>query len=113
WREMGRLAQGNIRKCGQALHNVRGPGDNARNAMKAWSTLVLFAAWSLAAIAGLPAAAGAEPSPVIAPPESFFELVSPKDREPARKFYRKYLDAQGLPVVASAEVADQALDRTR
>jgi hypothetical protein len=49
---------------------------------------------------------------VTAPPESFFEKVREKDRDAARAFYRKYLDVRGMPVVASAEVADLALQRT-
>jgi hypothetical protein len=49
---------------------------------------------------------------VTAPPESFFEKVRERDREAARKFYKKYLDVNGLSVVASAEVADEALQRT-
>jgi hypothetical protein len=49
---------------------------------------------------------------VVPPPESFFEKFPEKDREAARKFYRKYLDVNGLPVAASAEVADLALERT-
>jgi predicted metalloprotease with PDZ domain len=57
-----------------------------------------------------------KPSPsvpqVTAPPESFFEKVRERDREAARKFYTKYVDIQGLPVAASAEVADEALQRT-
>jgi len=51
--------------------------------------------------------------PVTVPPESFFALVRERDREPARKFYKKYLDVEGMPVAASAEVADEALQRTR
>jgi alpha-glucosidase len=50
--------------------------------------------------------------PVTAPPESFFAKVREKDRDAARAFYKKYLDVQGMPVVASAEVADLALQRT-
>ncbi len=50
--------------------------------------------------------------PMTAPPESFFEKVREKDRDAARAFYKKYLDVQGMPVVASAEVADLALQRT-
>jgi alpha-glucosidase len=50
--------------------------------------------------------------PVIAPPDSFFELVRERDRKVARQFYKKYLDLKGMPVAASAEVADQALQRT-
>jgi hypothetical protein len=49
---------------------------------------------------------------VIAPPELFFEKVRERDRDVARTFYKKYLDVKGLPVVASAEVADEALQRT-
>jgi hypothetical protein len=50
--------------------------------------------------------------PVIAPPESFFQSVRESDREVARKFYKKYIDVKGMPVVASAEVDDRALQRT-
>ncbi|MBI4662748.1 MAG: hypothetical protein HY735_28370 [Verrucomicrobia bacterium] len=50
--------------------------------------------------------------PVTAPPDSFFELVSERDREVARQFYKKYIDVNGMPVVASGEVADLALQRT-
>jgi hypothetical protein len=49
---------------------------------------------------------------VIAPPDSFFEIVSQRDREVARRFYKKFLDVKGMPVVASREVADLALQRT-
>jgi hypothetical protein len=50
---------------------------------------------------------------VTAPPESFFDKVRERDRDAARKFYTKHLDIKGLSVVASAEVADEALLRTR
>jgi hypothetical protein len=49
---------------------------------------------------------------VTAPPESFFEKVREPDRQAARQFYKKYMDVKGMPVVASAEVADLALQRT-
>jgi dipeptidyl aminopeptidase/acylaminoacyl peptidase len=49
---------------------------------------------------------------VTAPPESFFEKVRPKDREAARQFYKKYIDVKGMPATASAEIADEALQRT-
>jgi hypothetical protein len=49
---------------------------------------------------------------VIAPPEEFFDKFREADREAARKFYKKYLDVNGLPVAASGEVADEALQRT-
>jgi hypothetical protein len=50
--------------------------------------------------------------PVIAPPESFFERIHERDRSVASKFYKKYIDVKGMPVVASGEVADEALQRT-
>lgn len=56
---------------------------------------------------------GAEAIPAVsAPPESFFTLVRDKDREPARQFYKKYIDVKGMPVVAATSVADSALQRT-
>jgi hypothetical protein len=54
----------------------------------------------------------ASPLAVTAPPEAFFGWVRERDREVARQFYKKYLDVNGLPVVAAAEVADLALIRT-
>src|SRR5690349_7384013 len=51
-------------------------------------------------------------SGVTVPPESFFEKVREKDRDTARAFYKKYLDAKGLPIAAAAVVADKALQRT-
>src|SRR5262245_33484689 len=50
---------------------------------------------------------------VTAPPEAFFEKFRDRDRDAARRFYKKYLDVNGLSVAASAEVADVALERTR
>ncbi len=49
---------------------------------------------------------------VTAPPEAFFAKVREKDREATRSFYKKHLDVHGLSVVASGEVADEALQRT-
>ncbi|MBI4607261.1 MAG: hypothetical protein HY721_35295, partial [Planctomycetes bacterium] len=55
-----------------------------------------------------------EGGPVVtAPPAAFFELVRERHRDAARRFYRKHVDAGGIPVVASAQVADQALLRAR
>jgi hypothetical protein len=48
---------------------------------------------------------------VIAPPARFFEMVNEKDRDAARAFYKKYLEVGQLPVAASAQVADEALQR--
>ena len=49
---------------------------------------------------------------VTAPPESFFERFKEKDREAARVFYKKHIDANGLSIAAGADVADAALERT-
>ncbi len=51
-------------------------------------------------------------SPVTRVPASFFELLREEDRAVARRFYGKYIDVKGMPVVASAVVADEALQRT-
>jgi alpha-glucosidase len=56
--------------------------------------------------------AGTGYPPVTAPPESFFQKVRERDRDTARAFYKKCMDVKGMPVVASAEVADLALQRT-
>jgi hypothetical protein len=57
--------------------------------------------------------AGSTPPPrVSAPSETFFAKFRENDREVARKFYKKYLDVKGMPVVASGDVADEALQRT-
>jgi hypothetical protein len=67
----------------------------------------------LAASATARGAESAEPPPpVVSPPGSFFERFRDRDREAARRFYKKYLEVKGLPVAAAAEVADQALQRT-
>ncbi|HEY1379198.1 MAG TPA: hypothetical protein VGF55_20515, partial [Gemmataceae bacterium] len=50
--------------------------------------------------------------PITAPPDRVFERFREGDRDAARKFYAKYLDVNGVPVVAAAEVADEALQRT-
>src|SRR5262245_37380631 len=53
------------------------------------------------------------PPPVVsAPPEAFFAKVRDRDREAARRFYKKYVPVGGLSVAAAAEVADEALLRT-
>ena len=50
---------------------------------------------------------------MVTPPDSFFAIVQERDREAARRFYKKYLEVDGMPVVASGDVADLALVRTR
>src|SRR5258708_11069940 len=59
-----------------------------------------------------PAAAVEKLPPVIPPPEAFFAKFRPADQEAGRKFYKKYIDVKGLPVAASGDVADEALQRT-
>jgi hypothetical protein len=54
---------------------------------------------------------GAAPE-VTAPPESVFANFRESDRDLARRFYKKYLTINGVPVLASADVADAALERT-
>jgi len=49
---------------------------------------------------------------VTAPPATVFELMREGDRDVARQFYKKYISVRGLPVLASGEVADLALQRT-
>ena len=70
------------------------------------------AVFSLAAQAAGQSTDGAAHPAVTAPPDSFFEKVRERDRDVARGFYTKYMDVKGLPVAASAEVADRALQRT-
>jgi hypothetical protein len=65
----------------------------------------------MVAVLGIGAAAEEVP-PVTAPPESFFATVRERDREASRQFYKKYIDVKGMAVVAAAEVADEALQRT-
>jgi hypothetical protein len=64
-------------------------------------------------IAGGGCAAESPQATVTAPPPEFFQIVDERDRPAARKFYQKYLNVDGLPVVAAAEVADEALIRTQ
>ena len=77
--------------------------------MPAWATAI-----ALAAIAfGFSLCASAANSPkVTPPPDSFFEMVRERDRDAARAFYKKFIDVNGMPVVAADEVADTALQRT-
>lgn len=54
-----------------------------------------------------------QPAPkVTLPPESFFEKFKDKDQEVARRFYKKHVNAKGLSIAASGDVADEALLRT-
>jgi hypothetical protein len=70
-----------------------------------------FLSFVLMAWAGF--AQAADPLPrVIPPPDAFFEIVSERDRDVARGFYKKYIDVNGMPVVAAEVVDDRALQRT-
>ncbi|MCI0702627.1 MAG: hypothetical protein L0241_16205 [Planctomycetia bacterium] len=46
------------------------------------------------------------------PPDAIFEKFKKNDQDVARKFYKKYLDVKGVAILASGEVADEALFRT-
>jgi dipeptidyl aminopeptidase/acylaminoacyl peptidase len=61
-----------------------------------------------------PAAAATEAKvpPVTVPPEAFFAKFADRDRDAARRFYKKHLDVKGVSVAAAAEGADEALQRT-
>src|SRR5262245_37203078 len=56
-----------------------------------------------------PAVAAAPP--VTLPPESLFEKIRENDRDVARRFYKKHLDMNGLAILASEVVDDEALRR--
>ena len=60
---------------------------------------------------GQPVPAEAVP-PVTGLPESAFAKFREEDREAARRFYGKYIDVKGMPVIASGAVDDSALRRT-
>ncbi len=75
--------------------------------------LVLVMVWAVLIPIGWANARSNDAPQVIAPPDTFFTMVRERDRDAARRFYTKYTEADGMPVVASAEVADLALLRTR
>src|SRR6185312_6724215 len=63
----------------------------------------------------LATAASAQPKDtpkVAAVPDAVFEKYRKGDQDAARKFYKKYLDCKGIAVLASGDVADEALLRT-
>src|ERR1041385_1145183 len=75
-----------------------------------------FLTWFLIAptlILGLSLAAEPSTNTVTAPPPAVFELVREKYRPKAKEFYTKFLPVGGMPVLASTEVSDAALQRTR
>ena len=79
------------------------------------SARLILVAMTMAALSG-PASAQPAPAeklpPVTSPPDRFFDTVRERDRNAASRFYKKYIDVKGVPVVAAAEVADEALQRT-
>src|SRR6266404_8287544 len=76
------------------------------------ATPLLLAILTSAGSARAQTPASAQCPPVTSPPDSFFQLVRERDRDVARQFYKKYIDVKGMPVAASAEVSDVALQRT-
>ena len=75
------------------------------------TTLLLIVCVNCTLLFGNPGASEERPA-VSAPPASFFQKVREQHRQEARRFYSKYIDIHGIPVVASQEVADLALQRT-
>ncbi|MFT3787313.1 MAG: hypothetical protein QM770_14285 [Tepidisphaeraceae bacterium] len=49
---------------------------------------------------------------VTAPPSAVFDTFNARDVDAARGFYSKYVDLQGLSILAGADVSDEALIRT-
>lgn len=74
--------------------------------------LLVVAAAGLAFFPAVHSPRAADLPEVTEPPGGFFEMVRERDRAAAQAFYKKFIDVAGLPVVASAEVADEALQRT-
>jgi hypothetical protein len=73
--------------------------------MRGWRVVVLGVVWLAG---GVGWAGEAAVGPV---PEGFFAKVADEDREVARGFYRKHVDAGGLAIVAAEVVDDRALVR--
>src|SRR3989442_7979858 len=92
----------------QSLLSKTGKMKSLRGAI--WTMPV--AGWLIASGVIAESASPEDSLPVTSPPNSFFQLLREADREVARQFYKKYADVKGMPVAASAEVADEALRRT-
>ena len=93
-------------------HCRTGKLDIAFQALFAFGLGLLLAGCRTQSVSKNPMPEQADDPAVTAPPESFFQSVREQDRDAARKFYRKYIDVKGLPVVASGDVSDVALQRT-
>ncbi len=76
--------------------------------------IALLLCWTSLALCALGRSQSSSPEApkVTTLPESFFALVREPDRVAARAFYQKFIDVEGMPVVASGEVSDLALQRT-
>jgi len=79
--------------------------------LSSWAALA-FGLQALTLSGNAQTAAKSECPPITAPPDAFFQLVHERDRDAARQFYKKYADVKGMPLAASAEVSDLALQRT-
>ena len=74
---------------------------------------VTLACLTIALLSRPASAQESSPPPAVIPPtEQIFQRFRETDREAARAFYKKYVDVNGLAVVASGDVADEALQRT-
>src|SRR5262249_2651063 len=99
----------------ELVENLRQSRRFPKPTMNPTNRVTWVIAWAVLGLSGIGWAqteANQNDPPVTAPPETFFELVSERDRDVARQFYKKYIDVKGMPVVASGEVADLALQRT-
>jgi len=86
---------------------------DSRFRTKSTLAFAISVVWTFAlSLLAQPNAPSSQCPPVTAPPESFFQLVRDRDRNLARQFYKKCIDVKGMPVAASAEVSDLALQRT-
>jgi|GEM_PF-3524511 len=70
--------------------------------MRAWMIAMVLGA---AILARAPMRAEQASPAVTAPPDAFFEWVDARDREAAGAFYTKYVDIEGMPVVAETSSA--------
>jgi hypothetical protein len=75
------------------------------------ASLVLAAVWLSSCATRTDVTVDSVP-PVTPPPASFFQGFPERDREAARRFYKKHLELKGVSVAASSEVSDAALQRT-
>ena len=65
----------------------------------------------LLVIAGVGTRAAAADPKVSPPPESFYQMVSERDRDVARRIYAKYIDVNGMLVGSHEDRSDHDKDK--